>query len=49
MDVNMGVLIPEENRHVEENTGLTAERCEQWVDPLLGSREKTMELIPASC
>ena len=49
MDVNMGVLIPKENRHVEENAGLTAGRCEHSVDPLLGSREKTIELIPASC
>ena len=33
MDLNMGVLIPKENRHVEENTvGFTAERqARQWV------------------
>ena len=50
MVVNMGVLIPKENRHVEENAGFTAERRKgSGYRPLLGSGGKTIELIPASC
>ena len=51
MDVNMGVLIPKENRHVEENTvGFHCRKTGKAVGigPLLGSRGKTIELIPAS-
>ena len=36
----MGVLIPKENRHVEENAGSTAERCEQLVDPPSGKQRE---------